>query len=497
MVCFEDTPHPLRAAVSGGEPITAAFEVAASRESAVIGGVTREARVYAVRELLRRAGILLDQYRSSTVIFEDDWTVVHIEPGTRKRIRFRNARFSSGTDLGAAQGSLVRAGWMHSSGDAIRDVIPYFVVPFAETGIPSGRPLFQKMSEDCVDCNLDLPLSALLTLSRFEESQTKERDSHGRFTATMSLAHKHGYLLHPIVDEYGLALGEALCSLLPRWQPAPKRLRVKLSHDLDFVGIPYSLREALGHTLMRHRPSATLRDLSARFAKWNPKYLQLVVELAQSSLAHGLDSAFYWKASTLGPNDSGYDPCHPKIRQVIHWLSDQGIECGIHPGYETYRCRERLFTEIRVIQRLLGHETMGGRQHFLRWCPETWLDWEACGLGYDSTVGFADAVGFRAGTCIPYRPWIIAENREANLLEIPLIVMDCTPVAYMGFTSDESLSVIEACIRACNSVGGVFTLLWHNTTALNRAYGNVYKNLLERLSGAPRFAWEESLQERW
>ena len=36
----------------------------------------------------------------------------------------------------------------------------------------------------------------------------------------------------------------------------------------------------------------------------------------------------------------------------------------------------------------------GGRQHFLRWTnPETWRNWEAAGLDYDSTLAYADAVG--------------------------------------------------------------------------------------------------------
>ena len=43
------------------------------------------------------------------------------------------------------------------------------------------------------------------------------------------------------------------------------------------------------------------------------------------------------------------------------------------------------------------------RQHYLRWrAPTTWQNWEDAGLDYDSTVGYADHVGFRAGTCYEY-----------------------------------------------------------------------------------------------
>lgn len=466
-------------------------------DHAVVGGITRNARLYAIGELFRRAGVSLELYRSWAVKFDARWTVIHVEPGTDKKIRFPNASFLSWEELCATELQVIHAGWMQPPKDLIRNLIPYFVIPFTESHLPAGAPLFQRIDSSCVDCSLDLPLSVLLTLSRFEESQTEERDAHGRFAGTISLAYKHGYLLRPIVDEYGLALEQALGTLLPQWQPKPRKLRTKLSHDVDLVGIPFSLREAVGHTLRRHRPGATFRDLIARFADWSPTYLHLISRIAHVSIARGLDSAFYWAASAPGPEDSGYDPRHQKINRVISWLSEQGIENGAHPGYETYQCRDRLRAEVQILKEALTTRVIGGRQHFLRWCPETWLDWEACGLKYDSTLGFADVLGFRAGTCVPYRPWILSANRELDLLEIPLIVMDRTPIVYMGLSCRESLDVIEACLQACRGVGGVFTLLWHNTTLVDPAFGDMYENILDRLDGSEKFDWKRCLQETW
>ena len=45
-----------------------------------------------------------------------------------------------------------------------------------------------------------------------------------------------------------------------------------------------------------------------------------------------------------------------------------------------------------------------------------WALWEGCGLAYDSTLGYADRTGFRAGTCFPYRPWLLDAAREARCL---------------------------------------------------------------------------------
>lgn len=112
-----------------------------------------------------------------------------------------------------------------------------------------------------------------------------------------------------------------------------------------------------------------------------------------------------------------------------------------------------------------------------------------CGLAYDSTVGFADRVGFRAGTCLPYHPWLLQLDREAQLTEIPLIVMEKTLIRYMGLTPQESLEEVRSCVARCRTVGGVFTLLWHNTTLDKSEYRSLYMKMLSQLSGAEGFNW--------
>ena len=69
----------------------------------------------------------------------------------------------------------------------------------------------------------------------------------------------------------------------------------------------------------------------------------------------------------------------------------------------------------------------GGRQHYLRFdVSSTWKFWEKGGFAYDSTVGYAEHEGFRCGTCHPYVPFIIDEDRVCRVQEVPLIVMDGT-----------------------------------------------------------------------
>jgi hypothetical protein len=148
------------------------------------------------------------------------------------------------------------------------------------------------------------------------------------------------------------------------------------------------------------------------------------------------------------------------------------------------------------LRSLLGSGPLGGRQHFLRWKPSTWRAWEDIGLAYDSTLGFADAIGFRVGTSVPYHPWLMDEDRESALLEIPLLVMDSTLVEnrYMGLDETHSLSRVTTLVRRCEIAGGVFTLLWHNTSVIHRPYASLYPRILALLPPSPaRYNWKDDL----
>ena len=452
--------------------------------------VTREARLYAIREIARRAGVSPAWSKTWRIEVSDQAVSIHLDLSGKKRIVFPVGAGAHGTTDLILSGKTSHAAWAYPPAATLRDAVPDFVIPFVGRRQSDGTPpVFAASDPETVYFNFDLPAAALLTLARAEETVIKQRDGHGRFPALASIAVKEDFLHRPIVDEYGFAFEQALKCLIPRWSAERKPLRVKLSHDVDVVGIPFSLRSAVGHALQRRRPRATVQDFLSLVTYRKPVYLESLAQFAQLSADHALDSAFYWKASPASKNDSGYDPAGAKIMNTITWLKERGFENGVHPGYETFQSPENLRAEVGKLRECIGSDELGGRQHYLRWLPETWRHWEACGLAYDSSVGFAEQIGFRAGTCIPYHPWLLQENREASLLEIPLLVMDRTLAYYMKLSPQESFVRVMNCVEKCRAVGGVFTMLWHNEALFDSAYGDLYSRLLERLSGAARFDW--------
>lgn len=452
----------------------------------------RGATVYAIKELVRRAGVSAEVFQTWRIEFEDRGFVnVFVQPGTNRRIRFPQADLWFWKGLYARQFGTSTARWMRDPGSKLAS-IPNFRIPFSSDPRADVGPLFAPTGRECIECPVDLPTSVLLTLARFEEAFPGPRDMHSRFSAFSSLAWQEGFLHRPIVDEYGLALEQALSYLQPGWKTAERRLRVKLGHDVDEIGVPFCLRSALGHTFRRKLPLATLRDFLAPWAGIDTTYEMLLRKLVDLSLKHGLNSAVYWKALVPAARNAGYDVRHTRIRSLIAAFRAKGIEMGVHPSYDTFESLEKLRMEVSTLRELLGEHRIGGRQDFLRWNPETWVHWDILGLAYDATVGFADYVGFRAGTSYPYRPWLLSRGREAQLLEIPLMAMDSTPQGYMKLSPDEALRNLLECVARCRTVGGVFSLLWHNTRLIGRGYADVYRKLLNELAGSESYDWRAS-----
>jgi len=444
--------------------------------------------LYAIRELARRAGASPAEIERWRVEIAPHTVTISPEPASSARIVFATDRSKPQRLEALLERRPSHYGWMHDPPEHLRDLVPDFVVPF-EDDVNDG-PLFVAIGADEIRCRGDIITATLWMLSRTDEWGVHVLDDHGRFRADASVAARNGFLERPIVDEYGLAFAQALKTLVPRWHGRDRMLRVKLSHDIDHVGYPRRPRGTAA-LLLRHRNAGAFFTDAASYARiGRPAHLGAVERLAQLSRARAIDSAFYFKATTRPTLwDSGYDPALRAVRDVILQLQREGFEIGIHPGYETFHSQALLDAEVRVLRSVAGSGPMGGRQHYLRWDPSTWVAWERAGLSYDSTLGYAESMGFRAGTCLPYHPWSSIDDRELALLEIPLIVMDRTPVEYMGLSNAATLQRVDALIARCRAVGGVFTLLWHNNSLVEPPYTTLYPQLLDRLSHQTRFDW--------
>jgi len=379
--------------------------------------------------------------------------------------------------------------------NVVRD-LPEAKVTNSVIPIIYGKPLesgkWFEHKGNTIRLGLDITGSVFFMLTRFEEIVVPDRDKHGRFPAHASLAYQEGFLERPIVDEYVEILWACMQRLWPGLRRKERSYQVHLSHDVDHplsaANKPWVkvLRGIGGDLLKRKNLRLAYRRFMAKYSN-DPDIdpfntFDFIMDMSEQ---HGLKSSFYFKAaSTNDQFDENYALDSPWIQGLLQRIHERGHEIGLHTSYEAYRdplqIRSEFGTFLSVMEKLgIRQKKWGGRQHYLRFeVPTTWQAWEDVGLDYDATVGFADHVGFRCGTCHEYPVFNLKTRRILRLREHPLIAMDTTLLNYMSLRPEQVIEKIERLSNICRRYGGTFSLLWHNTSLIQSWETQLYLEIL-------------------
>jgi peptidoglycan/xylan/chitin deacetylase (PgdA/CDA1 family) len=327
---------------------------------------------------------------------------------------------------------------------------------------------------------------AFFHLARIEERGGR-RDEHGRFPVAASCLDP----LDPPLERLRRSLGLEP----PRWGGA--RFAVALTHDVD---VPWRwagravrgsaarlkshvLAGRLGAGLAEARALATMPVHRARGTDPNWSFEAIL----EGERSHSSSSTFFvlvHRDRRDGPAPETYARLRPRL---VELLAEKGGEVGLHGSYLAAESPELLAEELRQLQEL-GASVLGQRYHFLRVDPHANLVPIAeLGLRYDTTLGFPDAHGFRAGFAHPFRPWNLQADRPVELVEIPLALMDVTLGAdrYLGLSAREAERHVLALLDWAAENGGGFSVLWH-TDRFDRATARGWDRLYFRLLSAVR-----------
>jgi hypothetical protein len=165
------------------------------------------------------------------------------------------------------------------------------------------------------------------------------------------------------------------------------------------------------------------------------------------------------------------------VRAEVLPLIDAGWEMGVH-GIDAWCDAACGREEKQRVESVLGHTARGIRMHWLCRNEQTEQRLDEAGFEYDSTCGYNETVGFRAGTSQVFKPL------ETNqLLELPMHVQDVA-LFYPAFMDLDDATAWGRCLTVldeCENHSGVLTILWHmRSLAPERLWGGFYQRLLER-----------------
>jgi peptidoglycan/xylan/chitin deacetylase (PgdA/CDA1 family) len=294
---------------------------------------------------------------------------------------------------------------------------------------------------------------AFFELARVEERGGK-RDAHGRFPSRAY----GGDLLMPAAEALRERLG------VPPPRPLGAWFVVALTHDVDVVwrwtrlGVKGALWRARNGDLRQLAELA--RAPAHRFRGTDPWWR--FRELLETERRLGAPSTFFVLATSRVPEDGLAPDVYERLRpRLVEELREGGAEIGLHPSYRTAD-EPGLLEEEHATLELLAGRIEGARYHYLRLDPHRNLAPLADRFAYDSSLGFADDLGFR-GSARPFRPWDHDRDEPFALIEIPMAAMDATLAEphYLGLSPETASRRLDTLLDRAAELGAAFSVIWH------------------------------------
>lgn len=174
------------------------------------------------------------------------------------------------------------------------------------------------------------------------------------------------------------------------------------------------------------------------------------------------------------------------IAEDLKRLLSANREIAVH-GIDAWRDSAKGCDERQRIQGITRAAEIGVRMHWLYFNSQSPMTLEKAGFSYDSTVGYNETIGYRAGTTQVFK-----HRNVDRLLELPLHIMDTALFypSYLNLSDDQARVAILPLIENVTTFGGVLTINWHDRSlGPERLWGDAYVTLLRDLrTRTPWFA---------
>ncbi len=305
-----------------------------------------------------------------------------------------------------------------------------------------------------------------------QEYASYTSDHYGRFPFKESYQYRFGCVTENLVETYLETYFQSLGLTLPKTTST-----IYLSHDIDSI---YGGFRQDANYLFRSGQYGRIWSLVMNFISGERprKNIDLIMSIEDE---HDLKSTFYWIAEKKYDSHNGiphadYDLTDPYIKTTL-----QTIEKTAHHENGLHKSTSEGYTFKEEIKRFSPFSIKHNRNHYLKFkLPKLYQDIQKSGLKTDSSLGFAETIGYRNSYGLPFRPFDLTNQNHYDFLEIPLHIMDTTFLTYQNLTPTEIEKNIIDFLRSA-SYNQVISILWHNDKLSPYKFESmltIYKKLL-------------------
>lgn len=333
--------------------------------------------------------------------------------------------------------------------------------------------------------DFDLFSMAFFMVSRYEEYLPFKSDQHHRFPASESLAYQNNFLHLPIIDLWAYKIKALLLVQFPNLSFSPPSFSMLPTIDIDMA--------------WSYRNKGFLRTIGAYLKDFSKGNIQQNIQRfkVQTGLLHDpfdsfhymeklhakfqLKPLYFWLLGQYGAFDKNSASDNSEFQHLIKQVS-KNATAGIHPSYASNEQKDQSEKEKQALEIIVETPVYKSRQHFLRLSfPDTYRTLIKNGIKEDYTMGFASAIGFRAGTAHPFYWYDLLKEETTKLKVFPFQAMDVTLQQYLNYTPKEALEKIKPLIAMIQQTNGLFISLWHNSSFTEQENWKGWKKVYESI----------------
>jgi hypothetical protein len=306
-----------------------------------------------------------------------------------------------------------------------------------------------------------------------------------------------------VVRELIVSHGVTLVEIPP--VPAGHRFIVCLTHDVDHPRVRHHLCD---HTMFGFLYRAVIGSL-IDFCRGRRSLVQIATNWKAAlslplvfagivkdfwsqldrylELERGLASTFFVipTKGDAGADSEGRMRARRASRYALADIADDlkkllsaNREIAVH-GIDAWRDITKARAERNQVQKITGTAETGIRMHWLYFDSQAPVTLEKAGFSYDSTIGYNETIGYRAGTTQVFK-----HPGADHLLELPLHVMDTALFypSYMNLSQERARAATLELVENAIQFGGVLTVNWHDRSlGPERLWSDAYVSLLRDL----------------